>query len=73
MGRSITKHGRAAGSSPSYGWEIARDVALLAAALYLLFRPTSRFALDNVLIPEEDDDGDDEEEADQGSAVRSSG
>jgi uncharacterized membrane protein YphA (DoxX/SURF4 family) len=61
----------AAGRSPSYGWEIARDLALLAVALYLVFRPASRLALDNILIPEEDDDGDDEE-ADQGTAVRSS-
>ena len=63
----------AADRSPSYGWEIARDVALLAMAGYLLFRPASRFALDNAFIPEEDDDGDDEEEADQESAVGSAG
>jgi uncharacterized membrane protein YphA (DoxX/SURF4 family) len=64
----------AADKAPSYGWEIARDVALLAVAVYLVFRPTSRLSLDNALIPEEeDDDGDDEEEADQGSAVGSSG
>jgi uncharacterized membrane protein YphA (DoxX/SURF4 family) len=64
----------AADQSPSYGWEITRDVALLAVALYLVFRPTSRLSLDNALIPEEeDDDGDDEEEADQDSAVGSSG
>jgi uncharacterized membrane protein YphA (DoxX/SURF4 family) len=64
----------AADRSPSYGWEIARDVALLAVAVYLVLRPTSRLSLDNALIPEEeDDDGDDEEEADQGSTVGSSG
>lgn len=63
----------AAGRSPSYGWEIARDVGLLAVAGYLAFRPASRLALDNTFIPEEDDDGDNEEEADQGSAVGSSG
>ena len=64
----------AADRSPSYGWEIARDVALLAMAGYLLFRPAGRFALDNAFIPEEeDDDGDDEEEADQESAVGSAG
>ena len=62
----------AADRSPSYGWEIGRDVALLAMAGYLLFRPVSRLALDNAFIPEEDDDGDDEEEADQ-PAVGSSG
>jgi uncharacterized membrane protein YphA (DoxX/SURF4 family) len=62
----------AADRSPSYGWEIARDLALLAVALYLVFRPASRLAVDNILIPEEDDDGDDEEEADHGAAVRSS-
>ena len=63
----------AADRSPSYGWEIARDVALLAMAGYLLFRPASRFALDNAFTPEEDDDGDNEEEADQESAVGSAG
>jgi uncharacterized membrane protein YphA (DoxX/SURF4 family) len=63
----------AADRAPSYGWEIARDVALLAVAGYLVFRPVSRLALDNAFIPEEDDDGDDEEEADQGSAVGSAG
>jgi uncharacterized membrane protein YphA (DoxX/SURF4 family) len=64
----------AADRSPSYGWEIARDVALLAVAVYLVFRPTSRLSLDQALIPEEEgDDGDDEEEADQDSAVGSSG
>jgi uncharacterized membrane protein YphA (DoxX/SURF4 family) len=62
----------AADQSPSYGWEIARDIALLAVAVYLVFRPASRLSLDNALIPEEDDDGD-EEEADQDSAVGSSG
>lgn len=46
----------AADRSPSYGWEVARDIALLALATYLVFRPRSRLALDNVFIPEEDDE-----------------
>jgi uncharacterized membrane protein YphA (DoxX/SURF4 family) len=54
----------AAGQSPTYFWEITRDVALLAVAGYLVFRPASRLALDNLLIPgefpEEEDDGDEE-------------
>lgn len=35
-----------------YPWEIARDTALLAASLLLVFRPRSRFAIDNVLFPQ---------------------
>jgi uncharacterized membrane protein YphA (DoxX/SURF4 family) len=46
----------AAGKSPTYFWEIARDVALLALALYLLFRPRSRLAIDNALAAGPDDD-----------------
>jgi hypothetical protein len=51
----------AAGSSPTYFWEIARDVALLAVAVYLVWRPTSRLAVDNLFAMEEEDDGDEEE------------
>jgi uncharacterized membrane protein YphA (DoxX/SURF4 family) len=47
----------AAGESPSYFWEIARDLALLAVAGYLLFRPRSRWAADNAFLIEDDDDG----------------
>jgi uncharacterized membrane protein YphA (DoxX/SURF4 family) len=54
----------AAGESPTYFWEIARDVALLAAAVYLIVRPATRLALDNFLRPEEDD-GDGEEARDE--------
>ena len=57
----------AAGQSPSYFWEITRDVALLAVAVYLVLRPTSRLALDNLVIPdddpEEEDDGEEEARA----------
>jgi uncharacterized membrane protein YphA (DoxX/SURF4 family) len=57
----------AAGRSPSYFWEIARDVALLAVAGYLVLRPASRVALDNLVIPddhpEEEDDGEEEARA----------
>ncbi|GAA0962536.1 MauE/DoxX family redox-associated membrane protein [Virgisporangium aurantiacum] len=51
----------AAGRSPTYFWEIARDVALLAVAVYLVWRPTSRLAVDNLFAMEEEDDGDEEE------------
>jgi uncharacterized membrane protein YphA (DoxX/SURF4 family) len=50
----------AAGRSPTYFWEIARDVVLLAVAVYLVWRPVSRLALDNLFATEEDDDGEDE-------------
>jgi uncharacterized membrane protein YphA (DoxX/SURF4 family) len=46
----------AAGRSPTYFGEIARDVALLAVSVYLVWRPTSRLALDNLFATEEDDD-----------------
>lgn len=51
----------AAGESPTYFWEIARDVALLAVAVYLVWRPESRLAVDNLFAMEEDDDGEDDE------------
>ena len=35
----------------SYPWEIARDVALLAASCYLVVVRRSRLALDNLLFP----------------------
>jgi uncharacterized membrane protein YphA (DoxX/SURF4 family) len=50
----------AAGRSPTYFWEIARDVALLAVAVYLVWRPFSRLALDNLFAMEEDGDGEDD-------------
>lgn len=50
----------AAGESPSYFWEIARDVALLAVAVSLVWRPFSRLAVDNLFVMEEDDDGEDD-------------
>jgi uncharacterized membrane protein YphA (DoxX/SURF4 family) len=53
----------AAGSSPTYFWEIARDVALLAVAVHLVWRPFSRLAVDNLFAMEEEGDGD--EEADE--------
>ncbi len=33
-----------------YPWEIARDVGLLLASLYLVWRPRTPFALDNLLL-----------------------
>ena len=36
----------AAGESPTYGLELARDGALLAVAVLLTWRPSGRFALD---------------------------
>jgi uncharacterized membrane protein YphA (DoxX/SURF4 family) len=39
----------AAGQRPNYFWEIARDLALLAVAVYLVVRPRSRLSVDNAL------------------------
>ncbi len=36
----------ASGESPTYGWEIARDIGFLILAGYLLLRPDSRFSAD---------------------------
>jgi uncharacterized membrane protein YphA (DoxX/SURF4 family) len=35
-----------------YPWEIARDLALLAASLWLVVRPASRLSLDRLLFPD---------------------
>lgn len=37
-------------ASSNYPWEIARDVALLAASLFVAWLPTTRLALDNLLF-----------------------
>lgn len=42
-----------ADQSTNYLWEIVRDAALLAIAGYLLFRPYSRYAVDNTFKYEE--------------------
>ena len=34
------------GQSPNYAWDIARDVALMALAIYLIVFPASRYSLD---------------------------
>jgi uncharacterized membrane protein YphA (DoxX/SURF4 family) len=39
----------AAGESPTYGWELARDGGLLVLALFLVRWPPGRWALDAVL------------------------
>jgi uncharacterized membrane protein YphA (DoxX/SURF4 family) len=39
----------AAGESPTYGWEITRDIGFLILAGYLLVRPDSRFSADRRL------------------------
>ena len=44
----------AAGQDPRYGLEIARDLALLAAAAYLAVRPLTRFSLDKRLMGTEE-------------------
>jgi uncharacterized membrane protein YphA (DoxX/SURF4 family) len=45
-----------AGESPTYFGDIARDVGLLALAVYLVWRPRTRLAVDNLLNPENEDD-----------------
>jgi uncharacterized membrane protein YphA (DoxX/SURF4 family) len=51
-----------AGESPTYFWEIARDVGLVALAVYLLWRPSTRLAVDNLLSSGTDEDDVDAEE-----------
>jgi hypothetical protein len=42
-------------ATSKYPWEIARDVALLALSLFLVWLPRSRWALDNILFRSKDD------------------
>jgi uncharacterized membrane protein YphA (DoxX/SURF4 family) len=45
-------------ATSQYPWEIARDTALLALSLYLVWLPRSRVALDSLLfhtVPDDDD------------------
>jgi uncharacterized membrane protein YphA (DoxX/SURF4 family) len=39
-----------ANATDKYPWEIARDLGLLFASLWLVWRPRSRWALDNRLV-----------------------
>jgi uncharacterized membrane protein YphA (DoxX/SURF4 family) len=60
-----------AGESPNYFWDLIRDIALLAASGYLIWRPRSPFALDNALDvavdghADDDDDDDDDDLIDE--------
>lgn len=59
-------------AAAKYPGEIARDVGLLALSLWLVVRPASRLALENVLFPTStsdhpDDDTDDDIPDDEGS------
>jgi uncharacterized membrane protein YphA (DoxX/SURF4 family) len=38
-------------ASDKYPWEIARDVGLLALSLFLVWRPRTRLAVDNLIFP----------------------
>lgn len=40
-----------AGASSTYPWEIARDVGLLLASLWLVWRPRTPWSLDGLLFP----------------------
>lgn len=40
------------GASSQYKWEILRDVGLLLLSLWLVWRPRSKWALDNLVFPE---------------------
>lgn len=46
----------APGESPTYGTELARDIALTAAAVLVAWRPSGRFALDGRLGTTEEKD-----------------
>ena len=39
-----------AGATPAYGWEIARDVGFVLLAALLIWRPWTRFSLDELLM-----------------------
>lgn len=41
--------GEKAGASSEYPWELARDAGLMLASLYLVWRPRTPLALDNLL------------------------
>jgi uncharacterized membrane protein YphA (DoxX/SURF4 family) len=43
----------AAGQSPQYTWDLVRDTGFLLLAGILLWRPRTRYAIDNVLMGEE--------------------
>src|SRR2546430_14028447 len=38
------------GAHPNYFWDIVRDLALLALAVFLFFTPRTRFAVDNYVL-----------------------
>jgi uncharacterized membrane protein YphA (DoxX/SURF4 family) len=50
--------GTSANASDDYPWEIARDVGLLLLSLWLVWRPTTPYAVDNVLFRPTDKDPD---------------
>lgn len=47
--------GPAENAAAKYPWELARDFGLLLLSGWLLYRPRSPFALDNLLFPDTDD------------------
>jgi len=55
------------GASSSYPWEIARDVALLAASGYLVVVRRTRLAVDNMLFPARPADVPDPDPIEQGT------
>jgi uncharacterized membrane protein YphA (DoxX/SURF4 family) len=53
------------GSSPKQGipwWDIVRDVGLLAASAYVVWKPTGPAAVDNLMIRNTEDEEDDDDE-----------
>lgn len=44
--------GPAEGAEDKYPWELARDFGLLALSAFLIWRPRTPYALDNVVMPE---------------------
>lgn len=55
----------------AYPWEIARDVALLAASALLVWRPRTPYAVDTLLFPDGDAHDENEEEEEHDVEVRS--
>ena len=50
--------GPAVNAAAKYPWELARDAGLLLLSGWLVWRPRTPYALDNILFPDDTDDSD---------------
>lgn len=64
------------GASSRYPWEIARDAGLMLLSVWLVVRPRTRLALDNLIFPsagrdaERNDDGEEDAEEEHAGLTR---